>query len=204
MLKFKASRILCRIDFPWKNLKDIIDAVDTTKAYLAGGALRGGFTKKDQKDVVKDFDIFFKDEKQCINFEEQLLKLKYKEIFRCPENKLVTYSLPIDEDVFIKVQCIKEFYYTSIQECINTFDIFACVLGYYQGYVYTYRDAIRAIRRQRITFNEVMFPAATLGRIIKYSKKGYSFLPNAKQDFVQRIYDRGVNGEELNTRVYID
>lgn len=192
MLKIKWDRVKDRIQ-----LDDFVLAViEKRNAYLGGGCFRGIFGKDE---VVVDYDVFFKKERDAANMRLDLEEAGFETIFQCPQGKLTTMK---KDDV--KVQLITEFYYPNETLLINTFDIDACRFVLYNKILLTDRCAIRGCRRKIITFNVVDFPVATFKRIQKYLAKGYTIPNKSIDNYVQSIYNKGRSGIELNTRVYID
>lgn len=179
-----------------KRLDPFILSLLNDKIWLAGGALRSAYNKTE--DIV-DYDLFFSS-KQFVEPTKQKLEQKgYKKIFECPEGKLTTYCL---ND--IKVQCITEFYYSQQFNLIDSFDICACRYSTNGKNVYTFYSSLRDSKKKLINLNRIDFPAATLKRIAKYSKKGYRLTNKATEKFVNHIYESGKNNLDLDNRIYID
>ncbi len=193
LLKFGRNKLLSRINCE----KDVLTLIDKFGVYLGGGALRGCFTTSSE-DIV-DYDIFFQSLDGVNVAQDFLLNRGYEKIFECPLGLLSTYKKNS-----VKIQFIKEFTYASPQAAIETFDIDACCICMDKTHVYTTYSAIRAIRKKEITFNRIDYPVATFKRVLKYLKKGYS-IPNKSVDiYVKMIYNKGLHGQELNTRIYVD
>ena len=84
--------------------------------WLAGGALRAALRGDD--DEIVDYDMFFRSLLDAAKVEVELEALGAETIFKCPEGKLTTMKY---KDM--KIQLITEFFYATMSDCINSFDI---------------------------------------------------------------------------------
>jgi hypothetical protein len=178
----------------------VIDYVKASngRAYLAGGSLRGLFTKT--PDEVCDYDLFFASQtaaSEAVVFFEEYCDT----IFVCPLGHLVSFKT---KDTGVKIQIIKEQTYINSEILISSFDINACCIAYDGKKVTTTRAAIRDCRRKRITINVANFPMATFRRIIKYVQKGYSLPQSTVIGFLTDIHEAGMANLTINGRFYID
>lgn len=162
--------------------------------YLAGGSLRT--VLKCSAENVSDFDLFFKSFEAVQPLRTRLEEEGWEKVFECPKGFLYTYKKNKH-----KVQLICETEYPSIEELLNSFDVSACVSGYYGGLVYYSREFVRSVRTKKLRTCNVTFPVATLKRLIKYSAKGY-FCGDAAEDFCHEMNGRIFSGLEF--RHYID
>jgi hypothetical protein len=163
--------------------------------WLAGGAIRSVINKE----PIFDYDLFFKTTIDAANTRVKLEGMGADIKFKCPLGLLTTYML---DDM--KMQCITENFYPSLESLIDTFDITACRYATDGKKIYTRYSSVRDTISKKINFHRVDFPVATMKRVAKYAAKGYTFTSNAAQLFVQDVYSKGLQGRELNTRVYID
>lgn len=163
--------------------------------WLAGGALRSVIGDE----PIADYDLFFRHGLVAAKTRVELESKGFETVFKCPEGKLTTYKKGD-----MKVQCITENYYPSMQDLLDTFDISACRYATDGTVFISYYSAIRDTLKKQINLHRVDYPVATLKRVAKYAAKGYKLTSKAATYFTQIVYDRGVRGEELNTRVYID
>jgi hypothetical protein len=194
MMKFSANVVLkrCNQDM-WDFLGlDILN--DST--YLAGGAFRHLFNKEDS---ISDFDIFFQNLRKRQEVQRKLVAVGAIKTFECPEGKLYSYSIN-----GTKVQLITDRSYATPDDLLEVFDINACRFCLYQDAFYTDRTAIDDVKNKRITFNKVDYPIATMKRIAKYIDKGYYVPTVSYEEFVLDIYEKGIRGDVIDTRFYID
>lgn len=168
----------------------------TDVSWLAGGAIRSAIAKE----PISDYDMFFRSSIAAANTRIALENKGFEIIFKCPEGKLTTYK-----SGDMKVQCITENYYTDMHELIDSFDITACRYSMDgSDRVLTSYSAIRDTLKKRINLHSIEYPVATMKRIAKYVSKGYVLTNDAAVKFTDSVYERGVERQELNRRVYID
>jgi len=194
ILKFQAKTVIKRFNQDMWDFLGLDILNDST--YLAGGAFRYIFNKKD---YIDDFDVFFQDLKTLGQVKERLEANEAINTFTCPEGKLYSYAVK-----GLKVQLITEREYSSPEELLRVFDINACRFCLYQDSFYTDKTAINDVKKKLVTFNRIDYPVATSKRIAKYRDKGY-FVPTVSyEDFVFSIYQKGTSGENIDMRFYID
>lgn len=165
--------------------------------WLAGGALRAALRGDD--DEIVDYDMFFRSSLDAAKVEVELETLGAETVFKCPEGKLTTMKYK-----GMKIQLITEFFYATMSDCINSFDINASRFITNGDIVLTKYSAVRDVLKKQITLHRVDFPVATMLRIAKYSRKGYKLKSDNALSFVEEIWQRGKDNMEINARVYID
>lgn len=166
--------------------------------FLAGGALRT-FINLDE--VVSDYDLFFESEVAAEMTRERLKNLGFELIFECPEGKLFTFA-----GRGMKIQCICENYYLTARELISSFDFTCCAAAYDGNSLLVHRHFPLAVRQKKLRLLNLTFPVATLGRMMKYEKKGYK-TGECRLQFVERLqglFDSGFRLDDNNGRFYID
>ena len=171
--------------------------------YLAGGVLRTLMSECEPLDPEKtDIDLFFDNPGHMYEVKAFLENATdYYKVFQCPENKLASYLLKGEEKW--KVQCISVSYYPSMLDVIDSFD-FTCT-----QFVTDWEDGLMGETAEKDTndkhlvINKIMYPASTLRRMMKYSRKGYHMEENDFQKFVSLVWnhDPQITDEKL---VYVD
>jgi hypothetical protein len=159
--------------FP-KEIKHIIE----NYGFLAGGAIRSILMKEE----ICDWDIFFehlsgKDE--ALNYLVE--NFNYKIVFQCPIGELTTLK---NEDGN-KIQLITKFFKTP-QDTISQFDLSPSCFAVKKDTLYVLKQALKDYKKKKMSIIHLSFPVATLNRIVKYSKKGYS-THNVSTQFVEGI-----------------
>jgi hypothetical protein len=163
--------------------------------WLAGGAIRSAI----MDEPIADYDLFFNSNIYSFNTIIRLEELGAELIFKCPEGKLTSFKLH-----GMKIQCITEDYYPSMESLVDTFDITACRYATDGKVIYTRYSSVRDTLSKKINLHRVTYPVATMKRVAKYAFKGYKLTDKASKLFVEDIYEKGEKKIPLNTRVYID
>lgn len=122
-------------------------------------------------------------------------------VYTYPKGFLYTYKKKSFFGKLVKVQLIVERYYSSLEELINSFDIVACCAAT-DGNEIVYNDNfIQYVSNKIITINKLSYPVATLGRIVKYAKKGYFISGNELENLLEAVMS---DPEKYDFRYYID
>lgn len=178
------------------NLAEVFDC----DYILAGGAVRELFNKT--KEGVVDYDLFFKTKEEASFMEEVLIREnKFKEVFRCPEGKLLTLK---NEKLGMKVQLVTENYYASVVDLLDVFDITAGQFALEDGMITTTIKALEDNYKQQVNLHRVTFPSATFKRLMKYRDKGFIVTNECITKFVTGIHELGLAGKTIDGRFYID
>ena len=187
MLKLKKDKFIKSDE-----IKKIINLnIINSTSWLAGGALRASYNSEE----IKDYDMFFKDV-LSLNLSKTILENNnYEKIFDCPEGKLTTYK---KEN--IKIQLVSENYYYSCEKLLDEFDITACRYAFDGKYVYCYFSSIRDTKNKKIDFHKITYPMASMKRIQKYIKKGYTLKNKSIEKFINNVKEM----QNINGRFYID
>lgn len=162
--------------------------------YLAGGSLRT--VLKCSAEDVNDFDLFFKNLDEVQPLYDRLLKDEWVLTYSCPDGFL--YSFKRGKH---KIQLICEIEYADIFTLLNSFDVSACYFGWHERTFYFTREAVRSVFTKNLRVNNVSFPVASLKRLVKYAKKGYS-ISDAAEDFCRQVNTKTFDGTDW--RRYID
>lgn len=173
--------------------------------YLAGGVLRTIMSDSEVLDAEKtDIDLFFDSPENMDLVKEFLEKsTNYHKVFQCPENKLASYVYLDGEEPKWKIQCISVSYYPSMLDVIDSFD-FTCtqfVTDWENGLVGETSE--KDTNDKHLVIHKLSYPASTLRRMMKYSRKGYHMEENDFQKFVSLVWnhDPQITDEKL---VYVD
>lgn len=161
---------------------------------LAGGSLRSYLNSE----PVDDYDLFLFDSDKFDIVKNYLVKYGFRIKFECPEKKLLTLK-----HRNIKIQIISGLQVNNVENLLDSFDITVCQLATDGLYLFVYnKQVLKDLKNKHINFHKLQYPAATLGRILKYNKKGYILTPDAKIKFIDMIKN---NQSEINgSLVYID
>ena len=193
---YKSSIIdsLCNVHID----NDVLNILSKNNAIIAGGAL----TSLILDEKINDFDIWFSNEKDYEKAINDMSNLDYG------LKKSITKHITINAITFTiqnkKYQIINPFRYSfgGVNEIINQFD-FTCVMCGVdiskKQMVYNERF-FNDIKTKQIVINKgLRAPASLIGRVIKYTKKGY-MISNDSQKDVLRILSK-VSEQEINDTI---
>lgn len=151
--------------------KKLIKKLKKYNAFVAGGAITSLFTNKD----INDIDIYFRDEKDLINFITEIYNNNYW-IVSCTD-KSILFQYKREDHNCIDIQLIYFKYFKDAYEIFNTFD-FTVNMGAFDFKTeeFVFHDDFLKHNSQRILkFNDkTAFPIISLLRVQKYKEKGFS------------------------------
>jgi hypothetical protein len=165
--------------------------------WLAGGAVRDALNGNTE---IADYDLFF-----STDLEAQRTALILEDdfgfecVFKCPLGELTTYKKDN-----MKIQLVTKFFYGSMKEVIDRFDITACRHVTDGKRIFTQYSSVRDTFNKKINLHQIDFPNATMKRIQKYIQKDFTLTNKAVDVYIDRIYNSGVLMEELDRRFYVD
>lgn len=142
----------------------ILDKINVD-CWVAGGALRDYFIDGDCRNS-KDIDIFFKNNKDL----KQALDQFNKSITPVFSNDCVT-------NFKIKgytIQFIGAYFFKNPQETINKFDFTACSAAVDKKTIYFAESFFEDINKKSLIIQRLPYPCATLKRLQRYVKKGFT------------------------------
>lgn len=177
-------------------------SVLSPSVWLCGGAMRSILDKKSPV----DYDLFFETKMDAVITKNKLESMGFKKVFTCPMGQLVTYLLDTDGILAfspgIKVQVITKRYYTSMEECLSTFDFNATAAGTDGTWLVCKKEWISDNRKKTLSINTITYPSASIARLHKYKQYGFH-IGEAIQDIVNRIWN---NHEDIidMSQLYID
>lgn len=143
--------------------KPILEAVNG--GWVAGGALRDYFAKSAN---YSDIDVFFINEDA---YNQARKKLKQLNAFK------VMYShktLAAFKWRTKTIQLIGTHFFQDPAETISNFDFTVCCAAVDLQKVYHHEHFFEDLACKRLAINSLPFPLATLERLQKYAKKGYT------------------------------
>lgn len=138
-------------------------------AWCAGGAIRRTLIKHP---LDSDFDFFFRDADHLAEWETKLpgtLALVHEtEHHKHWKGTLEGSALPVD------VQAIKFRFYETAAEVIDSFDYTITQFCLEGDTLTTTPHALWDLGRKRLAIHKVTYPVATMRRMLKYTKQGYT------------------------------
>ncbi len=173
--------------------------------YLAGGLLRTIINAEPFDHEHTDVDLFFQ---TSAHLETVKILLEnnphFKKVYQCPEGKLASYvHVEKGGTETWKYQLVSVDYYEDMGALLDSFD-FTCIMCGTDGKTFWYDERFPdAIDDKLLVWNKIPYPAASLRRLMKYARKGYTMKADQYQLFVGAIWehDHDINDVEL---VYVD
>jgi hypothetical protein len=164
---------------------------------LAGGAIRDALNGNTE---IADYDLFFSNsleaQRTALFLEDDL---GFECVFKCPLGELTTFKKD-----GMKIQLITKFFYGSMEEVIDNFDITACRHVTDGKRIFTQYSSVRDTFDKKINLHRIDFPNATMKRIQKYIQKGFTLTNKAVDVYIDRIYTAGLLADDLDRRFYVD
>lgn len=157
-----------RSDHEPKLLQFIIDGLPKG-AWLAGGAVRRVLAGHK---LDSDFDFFFRDETAMIEW-ELALPSSMKLVRETKHHKHWRGALEGMENP-IDVQAIKFAFYANAEAVIDSFDYTITMFALDGTDLVTTPEALWDLGRKRLAIHRVTYPVATMRRMLKYGKQGFT------------------------------
>lgn len=138
-------------------------------AWCAGGAIRRTLIKHP---LDSDFDFFFRSADHLDEWEAKLpgtlVLVRETEHHKHWKGTLEGSALPVD------VQAIKFRFYETAAEVIDSFDYTITQFCLEGDTLTTTAHALWDLGRKRLAIHKVTYPVATMRRMLKYTKQGYT------------------------------
>lgn len=167
-LRINFDSFCARSDHSTDELKRVLDALPK-KGWIAGGAIRRTLMGQP---LDSDFDFFFRNEVELEDFERGLpgsmrlvRETAHHKHWRGP---VEGSDLPID------VQAIKFAFYADAESVIDSFDYTITMFALDKGDLVTTPEALWDLGRRRLAIHRVTYPVATMRRMLKYGKQGFT------------------------------
>ena len=178
------------------SIRDVLGLdILSPKVWLAGGALR---TLIDHDDIINDYDLFFQNAESLIAVKSKLLTAGFDCIYECPNGYLFTYRKNS-----VKIQLICEKTYQNIEELLDSFDFTATCAATDGEFVYYSSAFVKDVKKKELRLANLVYPVATLKRIVKYAARGYT-IRKVTVEFVKQVTEKHVPYSEEEMREYID
>ncbi len=170
--------------------------VEKDGPWIAGGAIRRTIAGQS---LESDFDFFFANQQQLDDFE---VSIKKKGAWLVRKNQHnATYRLPskgphpTGDDEFseyqpeIEVQCIFTQFYGSAGDVIDSFDFTICQFAYDGDDLVCGQYSLFDLARKRLAVHKVTYGTATLRRLLKYTKQGFTACAGCLSDLLTKVAD---------------
>lgn len=173
---------------------DRLPAVSSAGPWLAGGAIRRTLLRQP---LDSDFDFFFAAQEQFDAFALALTaaggwtvsKNEHNTTFRLPSKAPAS----IGPDEFsgylpeITVQAITTRWYDNLDDVLNSFDFTICQFGYDGTRLVAGDYALWDLGRKRLVPHRLTYGTASLRRLLKYTKQGFTICGGGLSDFLEKV-----------------
>jgi hypothetical protein len=156
----------------------LINLLKHTRAMVCGGAINSVFSKR----KICDYDIYFRNQTDCTEFQKGLLELHYKDTDLLAFESInetanaSTYKCQIRPKMIVQVISAPEMFKDCPDGVFQLFDYTVC-MGAYDFAINDFilhEKFLEDIEKKKLTFNAgTLFPICSLYRSIKYQRRGY-------------------------------
>lgn len=153
------------------NTADLFRVLDAVRngAWCAGGAVRRTLIKHA---LDSDFDFFFRSADDLAEWEKKLpgtLHLvRETEHHKHWKGTVEGSALPVE------IQAIRFRYYATAEAVIDSFDYTITQFALDGDTLVTTPEALWDLGRKRLAIHKVTYPVATMRRMLKYARQGYT------------------------------
>lgn len=105
-----------------------------------------------------------------------------KKTFECPKGELFTFKKH-----GVKVQCVAKRFYVDAENLLNSFDFHVTQQSFDGRFIHVSKEAIRSIKKNKLTVHQISYPVASLNRMMKYKSYGYYIPAKTLRDIVMQI-----------------
>jgi hypothetical protein len=156
-----------------------LDAVSANGPWIAGGAVRRTLIGQL---LESDIDVFFRDEQQREQFKSRLIADFDAKLIKSTDYH-ETYSAMI-ADERREVQLMRIAYYDSPEDVIDTFDFTITQFAFDGTDLISGEYSLWDLARKRLALHKLSYGVATMRRLIKYTKQGFTACAGCMQSIL--------------------
>lgn len=150
--------------------------------WIAGGMVRRSL--QGEKKIISDVDLFFSSAEQLAQAKGLILTTLGGSVID-ERNSTLSMALAIDgKDVVI--QLIGFRFFASIVEVLDSFDFTICQCGTDGTHLYVGEFTLWDIARKRLALHRLTYGTATIRRLIKYTRQGFTACSGVMSDILER------------------
>jgi hypothetical protein len=168
ILSLDFGEFCTRSDCNTDELFRVLDAV-RNEAWCAGGAIRRTLIRAP---LDSDFDFFFRSADHLAEWEKKLPSSV--SFVRETEHHKQYRGTIGDSAVPVEIQAIRFRYYESAEQVIDSFDYTITQFALDGDKLITTPEALWDLGRKRLAIHKVTYPVATMRRMLKYSRQGFT------------------------------
>jgi len=151
---------------------------ENIKCWIAGGSLRDYFMSKP---ITTDYDIFFPNENEYDKAYSYITSKDHKIKWESDNGCKIEY----DGKTF---DLIKK-YFPSPQATIDAFDFTTSMLAIDHKDVYHGKTTFIDLAKRQLMINKITYPASTLSRAFRYTKKGFHLCLGEMKKIIEAIQE---------------
>lgn len=167
-LTFDFAEFCARSDCDAAELDRVLAAIGNG-AWCAGGAIRRTLMKQP---LDSDFDFFFRSAEALAEWEKKLPATL--SLFRETEHHKHWKGTVEGSAIPVEIQAIRFRYYDSAEAVIDSFDYTITQFARDGSKLVTTPEALWDLGRKRLAIHKVTYPVATMRRMLKYTRQGYT------------------------------
>lgn len=166
-------------------LEDVLSdlpALSASGPWLAGGSLRRLLLGTNP--LESDLDFFFCSEAQADSFSSSLAKVGFVSVFRSANSETFARQ---EKNRRIVVQAVRLAYFQTLDEALDAFDFTICQFGFDGTRFIAGNHSLWDLGRKRLVVHRVTFATATVRRLIKYTKQGFTVCNGAVKTILEAV-----------------
>lgn len=178
-------------------LSGLLPKLSSAGPWIAGGLVRRAV--KGEKSIDSDVDLFFANETQLVEAVAELAASGATKVNETAHT--IGYSIMFDGKP-IPIQLIRIGYYADVVALLDTFDFTICQFAT-DGETLTVGEfSLYDLARKRLALHKLTFGVATMRRLIKYTRQGFTACGGALADILESaIADPATVGRSVE---YVD
>lgn len=178
-------------------LVELIPPLGEDGPWIAGGSL---LRTKLGLPMTTDIDVFFKNNKQLLEYKEKLKSKNGDKKFTFVKDSIganaSNVTIRYKQRDFL-IQLVHKNYYDSPCKLLDDFDLNICQLAYDGKYLYIAEGTIESINQRSIGINTVSNAPHTMSRCMKYAKYGF----NMSNSEIGKFFSKMSKNSETKTVV---
>ena len=196
-IRFPVSSLIDTESERYSQFMSVIDAVGHG-GMIAGGAVRRLIAGGDP--LESDIDYFFVGDIAEEEFRKRLPD--WLGIARDGINSS-TWEGKWNDEICVEVNTVSISYHETFESLLDSFDFTCCMFGLDGDRIVTTPQALWDLARRRISVHRITYPAASLRRLIKYTKQGFYACDGCLKTFLKDIVEDSEALRNLDVK-YID
>lgn len=163
----------------------LVNSIVGNGAWLGGGAIRRTLIKMK---LDSDYDYFFKSQEHFEEWEKKL-PVTLKKTRETQHHSQYEGHLGDKLETPVIIQAIKFKFYKTAEEVLDSFDYTITQFVLDGNTLVTTTESLWDLGRRKLALHRVTYPVATMRRMIKYTKQGFTACGGCMQDLFTKTMD---------------